>query len=320
MKTFKRTTKRREARGILFATLLFFFLFPYVFSNFSKIEKQEVEIEEAQGKVWVAKEKIWGKEKVLLEDYLVGMMVATIPVEYEVETLKAQAVLLRSFCMSFMEKQDGIKIISDEQLKEHYFTEEQARVIWEENYDINITKMKEAVKSTEGMVLVWQGQILNPPFFRVSNGMTRDITEYMVHIDEWAYMKQAKCGEDIKSPEYIHYIQISQKDFKKKMAKLLGEYTWKMEKITLTRDSAGYVKELQVGENTLSGEDFRYEMELPSACFTLERVEDNIEIQVKGMGHGFGFSQYQANQQAKLGKDFITLLNLFFQNFQLEKI
>lgn len=321
MKVLKReTTKRRDAKGFVFAALLFFFLFPYLFSNFSQTTTQEIEIMGYEGKIWVAIEKLWGKEKVLLEEYLAGMMAATIPADYEMETLKAQAVMLRSFCMSYMEKEDGIKVISDENLKEHFFTEEECRSLWQDKFDANIERMRQAVGATEGMVMVWKEQIINPSFFRVSNGMTRDITEYMVHKENWEYMKQVSCSEDIKSSEYIHYIQISQKDFKKKMAKLLEERTWKMEKIILTRDSAGYVKELQVGNKKINGEDFRYEMELPSSCFTLERAGDNIEIQVKGMGHGFGFSQYEANQQAKLEKDFITLLNLFFQNFQLEKV
>ena len=51
-----------------------------------------------------------------------------------------------------------------------------------------------------------------------------------------------------------------------------------------------------------------------------EFTNEKIEIQTKGMGHGFGFSQYEANQLAKSGESYEQLLHCFFENFSLEKI
>ena len=111
IKISRQNKKRRETKGILFVALLFFVLFPYVVSGFSETEKQRIDIEAEPGQIWVLEKKLWGNKKIALEDYLVGMVAATIPVEYHTETLKAQAVILRSFCMSYMEKADGEKII-----------------------------------------------------------------------------------------------------------------------------------------------------------------------------------------------------------------
>lgn len=321
MKLTKMQFKRRgEAKGKLLAALLFFFLFPYLFSYFGNVEKQEIEVTQNTGSVWVAQKKLWGTKKILLEEYLPGMLAATIPIEYELETLKAQAVVLRSWCMSLVEKEQGIKLISDEEIKTSYFTPEQCKRLWGEAYDTNLAKIKQAVEDTAGMILVWQEQIIIPPFFRVSNGSTRDVKEYLVHHEDWGYLVKADCPEDLNSSEYVHYIQISENDFKKKMAGLLGQKQWEMEKIILCRDSADYVKKLQVGEKEIEGETFRYEMGLPSACFSLEKTGENIEFQVKGMGHGFGFSQYEANEQAKGGNDFKALLNFFYTNITIEKM
>ena len=52
----------------------------------------------------------------------------------------------------------------------------------------------------------------------------------------------------------------------------------------------------------------------------VKKVNGNIEIKTKGIGHGYGFSQYSANQLALEGEDYRFLLNYFFSNITLEKI
>ena len=93
-----------------------------------------------------------------------------------------------------------------------------------------------------------------------------------------------------------------------------------MKKITLYRDGNSYVKEVQIGEKVMEGEKFRETLGLVSSCFSLDKINDVIEIQTKGIGHGFGFSQYEANEQAKNGNDYIFLLNYFFQDITMEKL
>ena len=317
MKSGKQEGKKR---GTIVVVLLFFILFPYVCSLFGKIQPQQMENLESVGTVWIAQDRLWGAEKIPMEEYLLGMMAATIPVDYEMETLKAQAILLRSWCMSLLETKGGVKQVSDRELKKNYLTLEQCRKMWGENYDIKKEKIEQALKETKGMILVWKGNMIAPPFFRVSNGTTRDVTEYLTHHQEWGYLKQAECGEDIEAEEYVSYVQISHNDFKKKIAVLLGLEKWDMEKIVLCRDEAGYVKTVQIGQEEIEGESFRYQMGLSSSCFTLEKQEQYIQFKVKGMGHGFGFSQYKANKMAMEGNGFWELLQYFFSDISLEKI
>ena len=321
MKRWKKEgEKRGDAKRSMIAALLFFFLFPYICSSFGSIQPQKIEKGESIGTMWIAQDRLWGAKKIPMEEYLLGMMAATIPADYEMETLKAQAVLLRSWCMSLMEKKDGIKQACDAQLKQNYLTLEQCQKMWGENYDANRNKMNQALQETAGMILVWKGRIIAPPFFRISNGMTRDVTEYLAHYQEWGYLKQSECGEDVEAPEYVSYVQVNQRDFKRKMASLLNLSKWDMDRLVLCRDSAGYVKKVLVGEKEIEGETFRYEMGLPSACFTLEKQDGGIEFQIKGMGHGFGFSQYKANRLVIEGNDFLSLFQYFFSDVSLEKI
>lgn len=69
--------------------------------------------------------------------------------------------------------------------------------------------------------------------------------------------------------------------------------------------------EIQIGNRLMSGEDFRYALELPSACFKIAFESNRVQIRVYGRGHGVGFDQYGANRQAKEGKNYEQLLQYY---------
>lgn len=316
----KRRKERREHKKFLLPALLSFFLFSYMISGLSGIEKQTLEMEENPGQVWVLEKKIWGTKKIVLDEYLIGMLAATIPGEYELETLKAQAIILRSYCMGKMEKKDGKKVILAEKIKDYYISQAESEVLWKENAKQYREKMIRAIEETKGMLIVCNGTIVNPPFCRMSNGSTRDITEYVIYKEDYPYMKTVLCQEDTNAPEYIRYVEISEKEFEKKINKLVKDKKGKLERLVIYRDAKGYVKEIEVGEESVDGESFRNAFGLVSSCFSLDKNEDVIEIKTKGIGHGYGFSQYEANQLAKEGNTYLFLLEYFFKNISLEKI
>lgn len=312
--------KRRDTKGILFVPLLFFILFPYIISGFSKVEKQTIKVEEKPGQIWVFEEKFWGGRKIALEEYLVGMVASTIPAEYHLETLKAQAIILRSFCMSYLEKEEGEKIIYDKWIKEYYLPKQNFQNLWEEKTEENYKKIKKAVAETKGVVMVCDGDIVKPPFCRISNGQTRDVREYVVHKEKYNYLKTVECKEDEAAEEFVQYVEISQEEFADNIRTYFNFNEKKFNKIVLYRDALDYVKEVEVGAKRIDGEEFRKALGLISSCYFLEIVNENIEIKTKGMGHGYGFSQFGANQMALKGEDYQSLLSHFYANITLEKI
>lgn len=316
----RRMERRGDTKAMIFVSLLFFILFPYIISGFSEVEKETITLEEEPGTVWVMEQKIWGSRKVALEEYLIGMVAATIPIEYDTETLKAQAIILRSFCMTYMEKEEGKKIIYDKWLKEYYFSNKDCQNLWEDKMAAYIQKIQQAVSETKGMILVCDGDIIKPPFCRMSNGSTRDISEYIVHKEKYPYLKTVLCREDEMAKEFIQYVEITQKEFEENIKTYFGLKEKDLNKIVLYKDALNYVKEVEIGEKRVDGEEFRKSLSLVSSCYSLEKVNENIEIQTRGMGHGYGFSQYGANQMALAGKDYKFLLNYFFANITLEKI
>lgn len=313
-----RKEKKRAAGKLIPATLLFFLFFLYLASLIREGGREETAVA-YHSDTWVEMDRLWGKERIPLEEYLAGMMAATIPMDYEKEVLKAQALILRSWCYHLAKKENGYDIIPSKELENIYFSDEDCRRVWGEEYEANRSLIMQVLKETEGMVLVWQGQIIAPPFFRLSNGKTRAVEEYQSNTDRFGYVRSITCSEDLEAEEYLGRIEISGRELEKKLQQLLETPEWTLDKIILYRDTADYVKTVEIGDKKIQGEKFRYAFELPSSCFTLTKQDDTIVIKTKGIGHGFGFSQFAANALAKQGYDYRRLLGEFFMDISVEK-
>ena len=94
----------------------------------------------------------------------------------------------------------------------------------------------------------------------------------------------------------------------------------KIHNLILYKDKNGYVKEVEINEEKIKGEIFRKYFELASSSFSLQKIDSIIEIQTKGIGHGFGFSQWEANCLAGKGQTYEELLKHFYKNISIEKI
>ena len=315
----KRETEK-STKGHLFVFFLFLFFLAYGISILGNKETERFIYEENPGQIWVERQEIWGKRRIELEEYLVGMVAGTIPFEFEMETLKAQAVILRSHCVSMVEKIDGRKIVKEEDVQNYYLSEKERSLLWKDEEETYSKKIKEAVTSTKGKVLLFQDQMIAPPFFLSGNGKTRDMRDYPAFGEKLGYIKSVECPKDIESENYNYYSEITEQEFIKILEKKLKKRNQKVGKITLFRDSSNYIKTVEIGESQINGEEFRGLFSLPSSCFQIEKINHMIQFKTVGRGHGFGFSQFQANEFAKEGMKMEEILAYFFEDISLEKI
>lgn len=321
MRTFMpQGKKRRVGKKIRLPAFLFLLFFPFFTGMITGNKPAPIVPADYTSDAWVEVDRPWGQERIPLEEYLIGMMAATIPLEYEREVLKAQAVMLRSWCLSLAAKENGYDIIPGEELEQAYLSIEDFQAIWPEEFEAKRRMIQEIVEETGGMVLVRQGQIVAAPFFRVSSGSTRKVDEYQAHAEQWDYLLAISCPQDVEAQEYLGRVEIKESVFMQKMGKLLQIDEWTLNRIVLYRDSADYVKTVEIGDRRISGEEFRDTFGLASSCFTLEKQEEVIVIKTRGMGHGFGFCQYYANLLAGQGQTYGQLLDTFFSGLKIEKI
>lgn len=239
-----------------------------------------------------------GVTEMPVEEYCIGILAKEIPVSYKKEALKAQAILVRTDVYGKIQNSGSSAV-----LEESFWTQKQMEEVWgASKYASNYKKLKNAWEETEGQVVTYDGNLAMTPFFRLSNGSTRDGNEALGS-EDYPYLKIVDCPYDIEATEQIQTITIDD------IAAEIGEC-----------DTAGYVLSVTVGEETISGEEFRTNYHLASSCFTLQKYNGKLRITTRGVGHGIGMSQYTANEMAKEGRDAASIIGYFFEGTNLQEV
>lgn len=295
---------------------------PYVISMFWSYDMMcissdsDMVPEKTMGKIIVEVEEDAGVRQIFLENYIIGVLPSVMPVSYETEALKAQAVLLRTWLIREYGQKDGI--IKPE--GPAWMSVEQMKEVWGQDFTQNYAKLEQAVKDTKGLYLVYDGEPILPSYFRVSNGHTRNGGE-ILHSEKYPYLCSVPCQKDFMAKEYLFEKEIEAAEF----CRILGVGEADLHTLSLERDEADYCSLVRIysqskkQEVNLSGERFRILFELPSAGFYIELQDRVVRIHVKGVGHGLGMSQFGANEMAKEGQDYLAILSYFFTNIAFDK-
>lgn len=242
-----------------------------------------------------------------LEDFVAGILPGQMSVTYEEEALKAQAVIVRTNllkkCLEFYgtaDMDEAAKALRETELEEMgfvYYTPEKMEELWGyESWERYEAKVRSAAKSTAGEILALDGSPVELPYHAVSAGKTRD---GQVLGEAYSYLEAVECPGDLEAADYLKVQAFSES---------LPEI--------LSRDASGYVTEVRLGEEVLAGEEFRTRYGLNSSSFSFAESEEGIRITTKGLGHGLGMSQYQANLQAISGKTYLEILLYFYKNVE----
>lgn len=309
--------------------LLFLLLFPYIITFlFGNLKEGEAEGEEAEyreafygERIYVSNTTALGTENIPLEVYVADRLARSMNSSFETEALKAQAVLIRSGMIASLEASgENAAGIGEIKMQDIYY----GSVPVPEN-------VLAAVSETKGVYLAYEGKAVNGAYFAVSNGATRNGEELFG--EEYPYLKSVPCSRDFLSAEYASSVSCRCSEFDQNWEninsfsiteeEILEKAGVKSEKelddITLYRDSAGYVLYVEREGKYVSGEQFRDSFRLASASFHLNKEGGEILITVKGTGHGLGMSQFGANEMAKEGKDYVEILNYFFEHVTFTK-
>ena len=252
-----------------------------------------------------------------VEEFLTGVLAAQIPAEYGMETLKAQAVLARTYIYREL---DGKDSIPEEALDLDVLDRSQMEKFWgTSRFPEAYGRLERAVEETRGLVLVGDGILIEPFFCRAAAGRTRSGGE------AYPYLKQAESPGDVKAEGYLSITDWSPAVMADRMNQIpdavpvtAGELPGELQ--IVERDGAGYVRQIQVGTKTYTGEEVQYALGLPSSAYTFSPLDGKIRVTVKGIGHGYGFSQAGAAQLETEGADFEALIFHYFQNVDLIKI
>ena len=251
-----------------------------------------------------------------MEEYLVHVLAAQIPAVFEPETLKAQAILARTYIYGLMEHRAEIY---EEELDMDALSYEQMKALWgETDFASMFSKLQNAVRETEGLYILYDGSIIEPLFCYASAGKTRSFGE------SFPYLEQVESPGDLHAENYRSLPVFETKEFVQKINEIPGAVAVSEMELDsgggiqiVERDGSGYVKQVQIGQKTYTGEEVQYALGLTSAFYSFERLDGKIRVICKGIGHGYGFAQFGANEMAKAGRTYEELLKYYFQNVEI---
>ena len=247
-----------------------------------------------------------------LEEYIPILAAAHIDWECEKEAIKAQTVIERTNLSLKNKSEEAIKDIQEaaDYLKKKNMSGEELK---------QFRMFQEASACTKGEVLVFQNEKRELPYHPLSQGKTRSGEEILG--EKFAYIPSVETPKDIDSPLYVEGCYFSLKELEEKIKKSYPAFSITAEtEIEITRtDSAGYVMEIQIGNQAFQGERIKELLNLPSSCFSVQSSQGEVRFLCKGIGHGMGMSQYTAHNLALEGKNYEQILGYFFPDMEIEK-
>ena len=273
--------------------------------------KEETKVDEVKDDLTYVKIKrsSGNIETIELEEYLVGVVSSEMPAEFNIEALKAQSVIARTYALKAISK--GITL-TDNESTQSYNDNSELKKLWGSKYDTYLKKISDAIKSTKGKYLTYKGKLIEALYHSTSNGQTENASN--VWGNNYPYLISVNSEYDKLNPTYITEKVLSYDEISNKLNIDINNNT-NIEILEYTESNR--VKSLKVNDIIFKGTDFRLKLGLKSTDFKIELLDNGIKFTTTGYGHGVGMSQYGANGMAKNGYNYIDILMHYYPNTTL---
>ena len=256
------------------------------------------------------------------EEYILGVLMAEMPAEFELEALKAQAVAARTYMAeksnneADIPEHNGADVCTDFAHCQAYISTKDAKKKWGKNASLYFEKCKNAVESTRDIIAVYDGEPIKAVFHAFASGKTENASD--VWGSDVIYLKSVESPGDMTAPGFESSVEIPLDKFREVLSTEFGNYPQDITISNIIRNESGYVSTVQIGDRIISGKKLRALFELRSACFDIIPTEKSIVFNVRGYGHGVGMSQYGANYFAKKGMTYDEILTTYYSNIQFD--
>ncbi len=267
-------------------------------------------------------------EEVNLDEYLYGVVSAEMPANYETEALKAQAVVARTYTIYQMRhnsnKHENADICDNYACCQAWISKEDRISKWNgEEAESNWNKIEEAVNSTTGKIVTYNGEPINAFFHSNSGGVTESSVNIWGGID-YPYLKSVETAGEDGYKQYTSQVEISKQDLvnrlKEKYQDCEIDYSQENCIQILEYTSSGRVKTIKFGNKEIAGTEARSILGLKSTNFTFSINGDIVTFSVTGYGHGVGMSQTGADSMAKSGANYEEIIKHFYTNVEITEI
>lgn len=253
-----------------------------------------------------------------LERYVVGVVLAEMPASFDMEALKAQAVVARTYALRRINQGDRHPdgaVCTDSMCCQAYISEKQ--YLEKRGIEEDVIKIQQAVRDTAGLVLMYEGAVAEATYFSCSGGSTEDALE--VWGVSFPYLQAVDSPGEENAASYRVSIYYSGSAFEEALGlSLSGNPKSWLGKTTYT-DGHG-VKTMVIGGKSFSGTALRELLGLNSTRFTMIAEDSGIRITTHGKGHRVGMSQYGADAMAAGGSDYLQILGYYYPGTVIDKV
>lgn len=264
-----------------------------------------------------------------LETYLIGVVAAEMPAEFDTEALKAQAVAARTYTLLRIggKVSDGkhpeADLCADPEHCQAWLSPEELRKRWGFfAFSSNYNKVAAAVRATAGEVLVFNGELCDPVYHSSCGGRGTEDAKDVWGVDI-PYLKGVPCRWD--PPERQKAVAES---FKlKELFDRLGIAGGAVPASSagspvrvLEITGSGRVRRIEIASQIFRGVDLRKALGLRSTDFTVSIEGDRVTFYTKGYGHAVGMCQCGAQGLALQGKSYREILAYYYRGTAVKKL
>lgn len=265
-------------------------------------------------------------EQVNIDDYLCNVVSAEMPADYEIEALKAQAVVARTYTIYKInnKKHENADICDDSTCCQAWVDKETRFSRWEESKrESNWEKIQKCVQETQGQIITYQNQPINAFFHANSGGKTE------LPVNVWGgtglpYLQVVETAGEEGYKQYESEVELTQDELieklKTKYSDISIDFSNQENLKILEYTDSGRVKTVKFGNHEISGVETRTLLGLKSTNFEISKENDKIKFTVKGYGHGVGMSQTGADAMAKQGKNYKEIIKHFYSGIEIKEV
>lgn len=245
-----------------------------------------------------------------MEDYLVGVVAAEMPADFHPEALKAQALAARTYILKRLaaggvanNPHPDADTCNDPAHAQGWYAREQLRERWGRiQYYRHYYKIKKAVQDTEGLVLTYNGALIDPVYHSACGGETQNSE------DVWQvaapYLRGVTCPYDhdpYPGEERRFSLEEMDRALDTDLAAVAVSTGSGPAIEILEYTSTGRPKELSLGGRAVPAATLRNRLGLRSTDFTFAYENGAVVFTTHGYGHGVGMCQWGANGLAQHG-------------------
>ena len=246
-----------------------------------------------------------------MQPYVASVVATEYPFK-EIEGVKAQAILVRTYALRHRGDRAGYDVEDDQR----------SQVYRGEGVVTDVTRR--AAEETAGMVLTHRGRPIDALYSSSSGGYTA-ANEAVWFTDPVPYLRAVADPYDSAAPDHRWSTSASADRVHRSLASRHGVPVDGFEITRHSRSGRVVRARLSPSGKTINGAQLRVAINaaaggrtLKSSKFTARRRGASYHFQGGGFGHGVGMSQYGAYGQARAGRSHREILDHYFAGTTLE--